>query len=98
MPGEKTVVIHLVNAMDTFPASKDQLVSHNDVIPFPAWKGKDGVIKIKLPAGVEGKTAVFVDLSLKEKSLPIRFDTAAGMSEIILPGSFLKDYGMIKIQ
>jgi hypothetical protein len=98
VPGEKTVVIHLVNAMDTFPASKDQLVSHNDVIPFPAWKGKDGVIKVKLPAGVEGKTAVFVDLSLKEKSLPIRFDTAAGMSEIILPGSFLKDYGMIKIQ
>ena len=97
-PAEKAVAIHIVNAADTLPKSLDTLVSHDDVIPFPAWKGKDGIIRIKLPGGVSGKTAFFTDLSQNERPLTIKFDAKTGLHEITLPGSFVKDYGMVCVK
>ena len=97
-PSEKAVAIHIVNAADTLPKTPDTEISHDDIIPFPAWKGKDGIIRIKLPEGVSGKSAVFTDLSLNEKPLAIRFDAKSGLHEITLPGSFVKDYGMICVK
>ena len=97
-PSEKAVAIHIVNAADTLPKTLDTEISHDDIIPFPAWKGKDGIIRIKLPGSVSGKTAFFTDLSLNERPLAIRFDAKSGLHEITLPGSFVKDYGMICVK
>ena len=97
VPAERTVAVHLVNAMGTLPESRDEKISHDIPIPFPALPDKEYEIKVRMPQKLTVKNVSAVSFSLEETPLAFTFDRASGFCKVRFPGKHLKDYTMIKI-
>ena len=94
-PSDHAIAIQLLNAADTLPTQKGQLVSHNDPIPFPAWQGGDGILKVSLPEDVRAESAFFADVHGAFQPLPLTVKDNSAV--VTLPAGLLKDYGMVCI-
>lgn len=94
---KQSLTIRLLNAAGTLtPPNGENMISHDDPIPYPPWEGEDGKFTLTLPLGVSRvTTAEFLEVAGAKRSLD--FNQNGTALTVTLPPGMLRDFGMILI-